>query len=72
LLGSLGYLDLSFNKFSGTLPAAVASLTSLWYFDVTRNQLTGTIPPEIGNMTWLTEMFGIGTNQFEGYELHDR
>ncbi|KAG0578615.1 hypothetical protein KC19_4G036900 [Ceratodon purpureus] len=46
----LAYLDLSFNKFSGVIPAALGRCTQLSYINFQSNFLTGTIPSELGQL----------------------
>eukprot|EP00775_Hariotina_reticulata_P004433 gene4433-4688_t len=41
----LGYVDLSGNKFSGPVPAALAALSNLVYLDVSHNDLSGSLKP---------------------------
>ncbi len=45
-----GYLDLSSNQLSGTIPPELGQLTGLNVLDLSGNQLRGTIPPELDFM----------------------
>ncbi|CBI15575.3 unnamed protein product, partial [Vitis vinifera] len=51
--GSLKYLDLSTNQFSGGIPPEIGLLTNLEVLHLVQNQLNGSIPHEIGNLTSL-------------------
>uniref|UniRef100_F6GSL0 non-specific serine/threonine protein kinase n=1 Tax=Vitis vinifera TaxID=29760 RepID=F6GSL0_VITVI len=57
--GSLKYLDLSTNQFSGGIPPEIGLLTNLEVLHLVQNQLNGSIPHEIGS---IPEDFGISTN----------
>ena len=57
-------LDLPDNKLSGTLPAALGSLTSLTTLNLGENQLSGTIP-NLRALTSLTTL-NLGENQLSG------
>ena len=58
-------LDLDDNNLSGTLPAALANLTSLTHLYMPDNSLSGEIPPELGNLTNLVGL-GLRGNDLEG------
>jgi kinase len=65
--GSLTYLALDHNNFTGAIPAALSKLTNLTYLALNGNELTGTIPPELGELVNLetikleNNLFGAGT-----------
>ena len=62
--GNVTELELSGNNLSGTLPAALGSLTSLTMLDLGDNRLSGTIP-DLGALTSLTTL-KLGANQLSG------
>ncbi|RID62773.1 hypothetical protein BRARA_E01821 [Brassica rapa] len=64
-LPNLAYVDLSMNRFSGTIPPQFGNLTKLIYFDLSINQLTGEIPPELGKLRNL-ETLHLVENQLNG------
>mmetsp|Transcript_7416 Transcript_7416/g.7633 ORF Transcript_7416/g.7633 Transcript_7416/m.7633 type:complete len:1197 (+) Transcript_7416:193-3783(+) len=56
-LSSLTHLDLSGNKYSGTIPSTFAlDIPSLKFLDLSSNALTGAIPSSFCSMTSLTSM----------------
>ena len=59
--GSVTALDLPGNNLSGTLPAALGTLTSLTTLDLSGNRLSGTIP-DLGALSSLTTL-NLGDNQ---------
>jgi Leucine-rich repeat (LRR) protein len=61
----LDTLDLSGNKFIGTLPPALASLNSLRYLSVKSNQFSGSIPSWFGGMYNLYSL-DMSNNSFVG------
>ncbi|XP_057517083.1 probable LRR receptor-like serine/threonine-protein kinase At1g74360 [Amaranthus tricolor] len=50
---NLRRLDLSFNKFSGHLPAEISSMVNLQFLDFAYNNFSGEIPSEYGNLNQL-------------------
>ncbi|XP_062079879.1 receptor-like protein EIX2 [Humulus lupulus] len=52
-LHHLKYLDLSYNKFSTTIPKFIGSLKRLQYLNLSGNPLSGTIPSQIQYLTKL-------------------
>ncbi|XP_054816927.1 receptor-like protein EIX2 [Prosopis cineraria] len=50
---SLTYLNLSYARFSGSIPHQIAKLSSLIYLDLGGNSFTGPIPHQIGNLSSL-------------------
>lgn len=61
----LAYLDLSFNRFSGLIPAALGSCPQLSYINFQSNSLTGAIPSEFGQLQEL-RWLGLGQNIITG------
>ena len=53
------------NHLTGTLPAALGSLSNLRYLNLFNNQLSGSIPPELGSLSNLTDL-DLGGNQLSG------
>ncbi|XP_044974434.1 probable leucine-rich repeat receptor-like protein kinase At1g35710 [Hordeum vulgare subsp. vulgare] len=49
-------LDLSGNKFSGSLPNFIGNFTRLSILSLSENSLAGHIPPQLGNLTCLTSL----------------
>ncbi|XP_057416594.1 probable LRR receptor-like serine/threonine-protein kinase At1g74360 [Lotus japonicus] len=58
-------LDLSFNNFSGPLPAEISQMSSLKFLMLSHNQFNGSIPPEFGNMTHL-QALDLSLNNLSG------
>lgn len=54
---NLVWLDLSFNKLSGSIPPAIASMEDLEILELSNNNLTGSIPATFGNLTKLEDLF---------------
>ncbi len=50
---TLGYLDLSYNSFYGTIPLRFSSLTNLAYLDLSQNSLGSSIPSSLSTLTKL-------------------
>ena len=46
----LQYLNLGYNRLTGTLSPDLGNLDQLQYFMVDLNRLTGTIPPELSRL----------------------
>ncbi|XP_024983439.1 receptor-like protein EIX2 [Cynara cardunculus var. scolymus] len=61
-LGLVMILDLSSNKFSGSIPRELMSLRALQSLNLSRNQLTGRIPENIGDLKLLAS-FDVSLNQ---------
>ncbi|XP_076883838.1 receptor-like protein EIX2 [Bidens hawaiensis] len=61
-------LDLSFNKFSGTIPKELVGLSSLRWLNLSGNHLTGIIPEDIGKMKLLTYLnwLNLSSNKLTG------
>jgi len=53
------------NHLTGTLPAALGSLSNLRYLNLFNNQLSGSIPPELGSLSNLTFLY-LFDNQLSG------
>ena len=45
---NIGFLDLSFNRLSGEIPAAISNLNKLEVLNLSYNQLSGKVPSNIG------------------------
>ncbi|KAJ0551648.1 putative non-specific serine/threonine protein kinase [Helianthus annuus] len=58
-------LDLSSNKFSGSIPVELMALQALQSLNISKNQLTGVIPKNIGDMKFL-ESFDVSSNHLSG------
>ncbi|XP_022766949.1 probable LRR receptor-like serine/threonine-protein kinase At1g74360 [Durio zibethinus] len=52
-LKNISRLDLSYNKFSGPLPAKISQMLNLKFLILAYNQFTGAIPPEYGELSQL-------------------
>ena len=63
--GNVLELDLSRNKLTGTIPAAVWTLAQLTQLRLNNNQLSGAIPEELGDLTQLTQL-RLNNNQLSG------
>ena len=64
-LTNLGWLYLSDNRLSGTIPSELGNLTNLERLILWGNQLTGTIPSELGHLTNLTGL-ALSDNRLSG------
>lgn len=62
---NLQVLTLSGNRFNGSFPKDLASLTRLQVLDIAANNFNGPLPPAITNLTYLTSL-DISRNQFTG------
>ena len=62
--GSLKYLHLGDNEFTGTLGTAIGLLTKLVELDISKNQMKSHLPTEFGLMTGLTSLH-LNSNQFD-------
>ncbi|CAM8966828.1 unnamed protein product [Rhodiola kirilowii] len=49
-LSGLTRLDLSYNRFQGSVPSAFGNLSSLQFLDLSYNRFDGLVPPELGNL----------------------
>ncbi|KAJ0551645.1 putative leucine-rich repeat-containing, plant-type, leucine-rich repeat domain superfamily [Helianthus annuus] len=65
ILGLVMVLDLSSNKFSGSIPVELMALQALQSLNISKNQLTGVIPKNIGDMKFL-ESFDVSSNHLSG------
>ncbi|KAJ0551649.1 putative leucine-rich repeat domain superfamily [Helianthus annuus] len=65
ILGLVMVLDLSSNKFSGSIPVELMALQALQSLNISNNQLTGVIPKNIGDMKFL-ESFDVSSNHLSG------
>jgi Leucine-rich repeat (LRR) protein len=66
---SLKYLDLSLNKFAGSLPPSFVELRSLVYLNLSSNELSGTIPNLFHKLDQLKYLDFHG-NSFSGDIMH--
>ncbi|KZV34694.1 Leucine-rich repeat protein kinase family protein [Dorcoceras hygrometricum] len=64
-LPRISRLDLSFNKFSGSLPVEISQMASLKFLILAYNQFTGYIPFEYGNLTGL-QALDLSFNKLNG------
>ena len=58
-------IDLSYNEFTGSIPATLGNLTNLQVLDLSANQLSGRIPPALGNLAAL-ERLALFSNNLTG------
>ena len=63
--GHVAGIYLGKNHLTGTLPAAMGSLSNLTYLYLYNNQLSGSIPPELGSLSNLRYLL-LGNNQLSG------
>ncbi|KAL9356638.1 hypothetical protein Peur_049891 [Populus x canadensis] len=63
--GSMIFLDLSYNMLSGSIPAAIGSMSYLYILNLGHNNLSGNIPQEIGKLTGL-DILDLSNNRLEG------
>nr|XP_011462297.1 PREDICTED: probable LRR receptor-like serine/threonine-protein kinase At1g74360 isoform X2 [Fragaria vesca subsp. vesca] len=64
-LPNVSRLDLSYNKFTGSLPVEIAQKSSLKYLFLAYNHFSGTIPPEYGNLSHL-QALDLSSNSLSG------
>ncbi|XP_042012453.1 putative receptor like protein 25 [Salvia splendens] len=65
LLNTFTALDLSSNRFSGSIPPSIGNLKSLRYLNLSHNTLTGHIQPSLGGMSNL-ESLDLSSNKLVG------
>ena len=65
LLETFTTIDLSSNRFSGSIPPSIGKLKILKYLNLSHNSLTGHIPSSLGNMTEL-ESLDLSMNKLDG------
>ncbi|XP_057801688.1 receptor like protein 22-like [Salvia miltiorrhiza] len=65
LLEDFTIIDLSSNKFSGTIPRFIGNLNSLRYLNLSHNNLMGHIPASLGNISVL-ESLDLSSNKLDG------
>ncbi len=63
--GSYTYLDVGYNKLTGTIPEELGMLTYLNVLSVAQNNLTGTIPFSLANLIRCS-ILHLDHNHFEG------
>lgn len=63
--GSMIFLDLSYNKLSGTIPKEVGTMSYLFILNLGHNNITGSIPEEIGSLNGLG-ILDLSYNRLEG------
>ncbi|KAL5719917.1 hypothetical protein ACHQM5_012642 [Ranunculus cassubicifolius] len=61
----LQYVDISYNKFSGTIPKEIGQSPRLLLLDLSHNLLNGSIPLEVGNLKNLID-FAVSQNNLSG------
>ncbi|XP_057789537.1 putative receptor like protein 25 [Salvia miltiorrhiza] len=65
LLEDFTIIDLSSNKFSGTIPHSIGNMNSLRYLNFSHNNLMGHIPASLGNISVL-ESLDLSSNKLDG------
>ena len=65
-LANAEYVNFSYNRLSGSIPANLANNSNLKSLSLRDNQLSGSIPPELGNLSNLWSL-NLGTNQLTGH-----
>ncbi|XP_057790763.1 receptor-like protein 9DC3 [Salvia miltiorrhiza] len=65
LLEAFTIIDLSSNKFCGTIPHSIGNLNSLRYLNLSQNNLMGHIPASLGNISVL-ESLDLSSNKLDG------
>ncbi|XP_042033690.1 receptor-like protein 9DC3 isoform X2 [Salvia splendens] len=65
ILKTLTTIDMSSNRFSGSIPNSIGDLNSLIYLNLSHNCLAGGIPASLGNVTEL-ESLDLSSNRLEG------
>ncbi|GMY13603.1 MDIS1-interacting receptor like kinase 2-like isoform X6 [Fagus crenata] len=65
LTGNLEYLDLSYNKFNGSVAHIIGNMEQLRYFNLCNNKIVGEVPSNIGQLTAL-ETFSLSHNYLTG------
>ncbi|XP_047961857.1 receptor-like protein 9DC3 [Salvia hispanica] len=65
MLTTFTTIDMSSNRFSGSIPNSIGDLNSLIYLNLSHNCLTGGIPASLGNITEL-ESLDLSSNRLEG------
>ncbi|XP_047310381.1 receptor-like protein 56 isoform X2 [Impatiens glandulifera] len=65
LVGGSSYLDISYNSFSGELPADCSSFKDLEHLNLYGNKFTGLVPKTILNSSYL-QTLNLGNNSFSG------
>ncbi|XP_057789523.1 receptor-like protein 9DC3 [Salvia miltiorrhiza] len=65
LLEAFTILDLSSNRFSGSIPDCIGNLYSLRYLNLSHNNLMGHIPASLGNISVL-ESLDLSSNKLDG------
>ena len=63
--GRVQYLDLSWNRLSGEIPAELGNLASLETLYLRENDLSGEIPPQLGNLSNL-KVLSLNSNRLSG------
>ncbi|XP_057771168.1 receptor-like protein Cf-9 homolog [Salvia miltiorrhiza] len=65
LLVTFTTIDLSMNRFSGSIPPTIGNLNSLRYLNLSNNSLTGHMPSTLGSMS-LLESLDLSSNRLGG------
>ncbi|MCO5552293.1 hypothetical protein L7F22_027618 [Adiantum nelumboides] len=63
--GSLEYLDIGYNRLTGTIPSELGSLSTLLVLSLSHNALTGPIPESLSNLVLLTILY-LDHNMLQG------
>ncbi|XP_057789526.1 receptor-like protein 9DC3 [Salvia miltiorrhiza] len=65
LLEAFTIIDLSSNRFSGSIPHSIGNLNSLRYLNLSHNNFMGHIPASLGNISVL-ESLDLSSNKLDG------
>uniref|UniRef100_A0A8R7NWC9 non-specific serine/threonine protein kinase n=1 Tax=Triticum urartu TaxID=4572 RepID=A0A8R7NWC9_TRIUA len=65
-LNNLGYLDISGNKLSGSMPEEIGACTKLQSLKINNNKFSGSLPGTIGNLGSLQIMLDVSNNNLSG------
>ncbi|KAI3843495.1 hypothetical protein MKX03_008368 [Papaver bracteatum] len=66
MLSNIQYLDLSTNKFSGSIPKQLEECSKLLSLDLSKNNFSESIPPQIGNLESLQNLLDLSYNDLSG------
>ena len=65
-VSTLTYLNLGYNRLTGTVPASLGDLRQITYLMMDWNDLTGTIPPKLGKLGQLSGWLSLEGNNLSG------